>query len=793
MSYVGSRLRASLVRLCTIASLARLCTVATPFAAIGAGLVSGTAQGAEGCPNEALRQELDSGALPDCRAYEMVSPAFVDGAEVNFKLASRDGSRVIVQALGSFAGTGSEPYLNTEYELSRGEDGWLIAPLDPPAAQSPESTFFGASPELSQTLWGLHAASQSIYEEDLYLRESDGRFTLVGPLAPPSGGEGPPSGTTTTFGRTLLVRGSYVAADSDLSHVMVRVEGLNGVTNDVWPGDTTLGANSIDSLYEYVGVGNTRPQLVGVGPTGANISSCGTELGSAEEVGDKYNTISANGESVFFTGLAGGCVGRNAQGESVTGTGPPVNELYARLAQIETVDLSEPTFSQCAVCRTGIATPREPAIVERSAEFQGASEDGTKAFFTTTQELLEGQTTENLYEYDFDNQSGEKVVLVSRGATTPEVEGVARVSEDGSHVYFVAKGALTGENVERRAPVPGDNNLYVFTRNAADPEGRLTYIAALSNADARDWSPQDFRPVQATANGRFLVFESAADLTADDTSTVPQIFEYDAEQEKLVRVSVGHKTPAGYMCATTGEVEEGYNCNGNTSEHAAAIGSPEDANFVPPVGDQSNLALSADGAYIFFQSDDALSPLAVEAAAADASSVYEYHSDVDAAGGSIANGNVFLLSDGKDVSRGGSELAETDTSGDDVFFLSSDQLVDAGRNSGRNLYDARVDGGLAEVASLDPCEGSEACQGAPIAPPSFGVPASELVAPGATAPPTATRTTRAPARAHTLAEQLSAALKACRREFGTKRHGCEARARKKYGSPTRKRAGRHGR
>ena len=45
--------------------------------------------------------------------------------------------------------------------------------------------------------------------------------------------------------------------------------------------------------------------------------------------------------------------------------------------------------------------------------------------------------------------------------------------------------------------------------------------------------------MQASADGRFLVFESVADLTAGDRSSLGQVFEYDAQSEELVRVSVG--------------------------------------------------------------------------------------------------------------------------------------------------------------------------------------------------------------------------------------------------------------
>ena len=65
-----------------------------------------------------------------------------------------------------------------------------------------------------------------------------------------------------------------------------------------------------------------------------------------------------------------------------------------------------------------------------------------------------------------------------------------------------------------------------------------------------------------TPDGSFLVFVSSTDhLTPDDTSTAPQVFEYDAQTGALVRVSIG---------------QDGYNDNGNTDCHRQldGIGTP---------------------------------------------------------------------------------------------------------------------------------------------------------------------------------------------------------------------------
>jgi len=284
-----------------------------------------------------------------------------------------------------------------------------------------------------------------------------------------------------------------------------------------------------------------------------------------------------------------------------------------------------------------------------------------------------------------------------------DVIGVARVSEDGSHVYFVARGVLTGVNKEGNAPIAGEPNLYVSVEECpaggdpcASPVEHTSFIGTLSNLDSSDWSSQDARPVQATPDGRFFVFQSRADLTPDQNAQeeAGQVFEYDAQTETLVRVSRG---------------QEGYNSDGNSKLYAAAI-PVQHFGVALPVLRFTSLALSNDGSRVFFSSADALTPLALTGF----TNVYEYH-----------DGNVSLISDGHDVAtvegEAVSELIGTDGSGLDVFFTTSDELVPQDRDIWIDVYDARVDGGFAPPEVLAPCVG-DACRGAAAASPSLLAP-----------------------------------------------------------------------
>ena len=77
----------------------------------------------------------------------------------------------------------------------------------------------------------------------------------------------------------------------------------------------------------------------------------------------------------------------------------------------------------------------------RGREFVGASEDGSKVFFETTQPLLGGDTSNNIYEYDFDAPPGERIVRVSGGDGTVFNPTAEVMQGDGEeHLWFRSPG-----------------------------------------------------------------------------------------------------------------------------------------------------------------------------------------------------------------------------------------------------------------------------------------------------------------------------------------------------------------
>ena len=704
-------------------------------------------------------------SLPDCRAYEMVTPPYKEGFQIGAGSAvSEDGSQIMAESLGGLLSPGGtipegSGTFGHFYRLVRAEAGWESLPLEAPFSRLPNlHEVPSIRPDFGSSIWIASAQGQT--SEDVYLDQSNGAVTHVGPGAPPGNLE-----------RALILEGS----SKDLDHLVLGVNSANGEEeNPLWPGDQTL-AGGLPSLYQYAGTGNAEPELVGVsnqtsvseaaqiqGAPHINeaaklISDCGTFLGGGLPETEAYNAVSATGAEVFFTSKQ--CAG-----------GPPVDELYARIEGEKTIAISEPPLSvpgrQCATtaCMSAESVPGN----RQAGVFVGASLDGSRVFFMTAQPLVDGDTdsSTDLYAAELSKGAVTRLIQVSGGGSgdpTPgsgaEVLGVARISEDGSHVYFVARGALTGTNREGKAPVTGEPNLYVAVDECAggestceDPVERTSFIATLSGADGGDWNPTDKRPVQATPDGRFLVFQSTADLTPDQKGLpeAGQVFQYDAQTETLVRVSRG---------------ENGYGDDGNSSTYAATI-PREFYNLDQPDRRFARLAVSSDGSRVFFTSAAALTPQVT----AGFSGVYEYH-----------GGQVALIAAGHDVTEpNATSLVGTDESGQDVFFETTDQLLSQDRDVSPDVYDARSDGGFTPPpAEAAPCAG-DSCQGAANAPPVLATPGLAGLSEGGAPPPPADHPSSP--KSATRAQKLAKALKACRKKQpGRKRAGCVRQAQQRYG------------
>ncbi len=697
------------------------------------------------CPNEALRAPLDSASLPNCRAYELISPSAKYGWPVSVTRVSSDGELVTLLSLGGFAGSNQSTIFNT-YESDRETTDWGTFPVDTPSPYVVPGlvNLLATTPDLTRGLFEYSLAGAELRNTGFYVSVLPaGTPELVGPRISPATLEAARPGE--------VLNSSEPSASQDLSRILFMIRGPQFVGSTLvdylWPGDSTAlsprgNGAGFDSLYEYRGTGNREPMLVGADGDNHLISQCGTSLGfpaggvshtlRADEV---YNAISApEGRRIFFTVAPGPC------GENNVGLGPAASELYAReevsAGVVRFVDISEPTAGptgDCALCDT--ANPQ-------GGIFQGASEDGSKVFFLSRQHLLAGAEGKSLYMYDFDAVPGARVSLVA-----PDVEGVARVSEDGSHAYFVATSVLTSAGGPSGiSATPGASNLYVYETGT----GATSFIGTLLAGDAEDWSQRDERPVDATPDGRFLVFTSMAHLTPGDASSAPQVFEYAAAAKTLTLIS----SAPGAFAGGAGAIPA-------TIIHSNYAGNVDPGTQLSSVSD--------NGSDVVFQSEAALTGRAIEGF----NNVYLSH-----------EGQLSLISDGQDRSIGldgipSVSLVGIDGSGRDIMFTTADQLVPQDGDTQVDVYDARENGGLLP-ATPPMCEG-EGCQGQQT-PSLFSTP------PGSTGQPAGEQVVEPPAKPSPKAKVKRHAKVKHGRKARKARHRKARKALHANGAPVRARA-----
>jgi hypothetical protein len=796
------------------------------------------AASAESCPNARLRQESNidpvsreaySAQLPDCRAYELVSPPFKFGLPAGSGADKfLDGSHMVVVSRGAFAEPGSNlGVLGAEYILGRGEAaGWAATAVNTPSAQFSGSgglSGFGELVDVSRDFArGLIASDPigstpgSIESKPInlrfYIREpnasaascASGAIAIagaclleVGPAVPPATVEAwkeSPFGTGAEKPRI-----TYRGASPDLGHELFSTQAPNAgeTTSWLWPGDTNV---AFESLYELSGVGGSEPKLVGVknkGPLASDteaepISQCGTDLGSRGSE-NTHNALAAQGSVVFFTAKQGGC-----ENGLRLGAGPKVNELYARIGASATLSISEPSLSvpgrECTgACRED--ENEENGHKRSEGVFVGASADGSKVFFLTRQPLVNGDeegtgTGQDLYEAELEGGAIKTLVQVSHdpnAGEAAEVQGVLRTSEEGSRVYFVAHGVLAGnQDAKGQKAVTGAENLYVYEPDPATP-GRFktVFIAPLSERDESDWGSGEGGggggQVDVTPDGRFLLLGSRGDLTLDTTAGEGsrQLYRFDAQQERLVRVSI----------------DENFS---DSQEESEFLAREESELVIEPhtFGTRSYagprpVAISDDGAYVFFQSETAFTSRALNKQVAgcasedeegrctetfNANNVYEYH-----------EGHVYLISDGQDrnaVEKNSAvSLVGASPSGADVYLTTADPLVAQDTDTQQDVYDARIDGGFPAPAVSTPCQPDQ-CQGELSPPPSFQSPASlAFSGPGDLAAPAGEPAAKPKTKPLTRAQKRERALRACRRYRNRrKRNACVKRVDRRYGA-----------
>jgi hypothetical protein len=451
-----------------------------------------------GCSNEQLRvANALSLLLPDCRAYEQVSPVDKNESDVKnafeggmYQQASVNGERILYESLGAFPGSPNGG-LYVQYLASRGASGWSTRAVDLPKTStiSEGGDLYGVLPLSADLSTGLISVEQALVA-------------------------GAPMGSLYVGN---LLTGSYQLVTEAEERELV------APSNNLIP--AVFAANG--NLYEWVEGQRHLINLIPTSGTSCTGAQCtpapGAELGGGIPISGQptwnVHAVSADGSRVVFTS--------NGQ-------------IYDRLNGTTTVEVSA---SQ--------RTPAEPG--SSGAGYLETSVDGSHVLF-----ISDGALTNNAVNgsrgslYDYDVESGRLTDLTAANEGLEFIPySVTRVTPDGAYIAFESEASLTGyDNTvsgggscglsrggagEQLGPKCTEVFLYDVAANrlicaSCNPSGaRPIGPSSLNGSTGNAGSAWPYRPHNLSADGSRLFFTSRDALLPGATNGLYNVYEWEAE------------------------------------------------------------------------------------------------------------------------------------------------------------------------------------------------------------------------------------------------------------------------
>lgn len=272
--------------------------------------------------------------------------------------------------------------------------------------------------------------------------------------------------------------------------------------------------------------------------------SCSGTCGNSETAGANFVGASGDADVVFFS-----------TNESLDEADDDAAfDVYARdlsSGKTELVSVAAPGCS--GSCGNGSA----PSI------FEGSSEDGQIAYFTTTESLAagDGDQFQDIYKRGLSPTDATTLVTPGGACPTEDCDALFRgTTPSGDSVFFLTTQAIDGADGDE------DSDLYAWSAAGVEVVSRPDPSCA---ACANEHQPATF--AAASADGTKVIFQTSEALATDDGDSSTDVYERDLVAETTTLVS-----PEG-TCPLSG-------CN---AEYRAA---------------------SSDGNVVFFQTAERLDP-----------------------------------------------------------------------------------------------------------------------------------------------------------------------------------------
>jgi hypothetical protein len=469
------------------------------------------------CPNEPLRSG-PSASLPDCRAYEQVTPSekagsqdtFKYGVTANYVAIGEDGEHLFFTAPGVHWGSVQQDPLNSNYVFSRGAGGWqmtsaALAPKGGVADTYQPNLFSADLTQLSFAAVGWATSETTTHHSPEVQVET-----------------GPPGGPYVTIASVPRESTHVVAASGDFGKIILTTTDRSLIPGH--PSKTTSG----DDLYEY-SAGRLQQLNVAGGSPGSPISACGARLARGDE---GYGGSDSESE-----GAQGSPHSVSADGARVFFEDNCTHHLYMRVNGAETVDLGEYAFvaanaegSQLLVksdagevflYNTEAATTkllfRAPNVVHMIV-----SEDLAAVYFASQESLAPeapgGAKEEEADIYRYDVSTG-SLQFITRGLGSSEIAlEQASVSPDGQYLSWQEEG-IGGAPTDRKIQVYRYDSAESVVQcmscaSAFDPEPK--YPSIFLQVDTLRPADSVPNPTVSSSNGDYVFFDTISALVPQD-------------------------------------------------------------------------------------------------------------------------------------------------------------------------------------------------------------------------------------------------------------------------------------